>query len=180
MDYINDWITNPGFHHIAKKIFMDLDLKSVANVRKVCKKWNESEILLQFEFCILKQNILACRSIDTLVIMIKNPQDFGIDFNAADQTGNTILHYACKYGNLKVVELLLKHSELNNINLNRPNKKLQTPLCMAYLAYQLDTMKVILEYAHTHGINVDFGSNNFIGWPKAKISLLQYINAISS
>ena len=34
-----------------------------------------------------------------------------MDINATDEDGRTPLHYACEWGNEKIVRLLLKHDE---------------------------------------------------------------------
>ena len=170
MDYLNHWITNPGLQHLALKIFMYLDLKSVVQSRKVCQFWFKSQLILNLEIGLTIQNCgrvplhLACRSYEALEYVLQNAKTYGIDFNTKDYTGNTLLHNACKHRNLRIVQLILNYSIKRNINLNPINKKFQTPLLLAYLASDLDICRAILDFANQFGIIVDCGYNSVGIW----------------
>ena len=165
MDHLNYWITNPGLQHLVLKIFMQLDLKSVIQSRKVCKIWLQSQIILNLEIGLTIQSFgriplhLACKSYEALEFVLLNAKRYGIDFNAKDSTGSTLLHCACKDKNLKIVQLILKYSIQRNINLNPVNKRFQTPLLLAYLASDMEICRAILDHAEHYGIIVDYGYN---------------------
>ena len=69
---------------------------------------------------------------------------YGADINATDINGSTLLHFASRYAEQEIVELLLKS---NQISVNATNNNRRTPLMLACLnGGRLDNMKTLIQY----------------------------------
>eukprot|EP01118_Nematostelium_gracile_P007685 TRINITY_DN2514_c0_g1_i1.p1 TRINITY_DN2514_c0_g1~~TRINITY_DN2514_c0_g1_i1.p1 ORF type:complete len:379 (+),score=74.31 TRINITY_DN2514_c0_g1_i1:45-1181(+) len=70
-----------------------------------------------------------------------------------DNNGNTIIHYAAKYGRQKLLKILL---ETNRYDVNSRNLEGRTPLYFASSKGYLECMKLLLN----HGATVDLGDKH--------------------
>ena len=55
----------------------------------------------------------------------KNP-NLNIDFNDVDQDGWTILHHACFYGQLEVIQFLLEHANEMGLDVTKKDNSSKT------------------------------------------------------
>ena len=78
----------------------------------------------------------------------------GTDVNVKDESGNTPLHLAARYGSKVIVDTLLKftNSEGKKItNVNVKDKDGQTPLHMAVIYGKEDMVDTLLEFTNSEG-----------------------------
>jgi hypothetical protein len=76
----------------------------------------------------------------------------GADVQHKDELGNTALHYAARQGNEIIIQWLVKRGA----SVNQFNKEGQTPLCLAALAYNVETFCTLLKFgADASEINQD-------------------------
>ena len=52
--------------------------------------------------------------------------NFNIDFNNVDQDGWTILHHACFFGQLEVIQFLLEHANEMGLDVTKKNNSFKT------------------------------------------------------
>ena len=64
-------------------------------------------------------------NLELLKYIVGNP-DFDIDFNVADEDGDTPLHHACSFGEFEVVKFLLQNSSEKGIDISRKNNNQRT------------------------------------------------------
>jgi len=67
-------------------------------------------------------------------------QDANVNW-VGPENGDTPLHRACRLGHLQVVEILLRHSQ---VNVNAGNDKLATPLLVACQEGHVEVVKLLL------------------------------------
>ena len=104
---------------------------------EIVKIWLKSTHEIDFQFVNdMGKNIfhMACLngSVDTIrMIMGKLDERSSKAFNEQDEEGNTPLHCACLAQNYEMVELILKYSNILNLNLKTRNLQKLTPYEMA-------------------------------------------------
>ena len=69
----------------------------------------------------------------------------GININSKDGRGNTPLHYACRYGKLGIVQLLLSKKEIKVNELDQ--YCVETPLHVACTSANVDLVKILLAHS---------------------------------
>lgn len=71
--------------------------------------------------------------IDTILYLIENRQKLGINIEDGPNAGWTILHIACKFSSIQVIDIVIKELEDigSSIDLGTPNEKQITPLHFA-------------------------------------------------
>ena len=82
-------------------------------------------------------------------VLFKTPYDF----NSRDRYGRTCFMYACKYGCLRVVKLLLANSIEKNIDVNARDHLGKTALSLASIHGYSSVVKYLLENSKEFGIN---------------------------
>lgn len=76
--------------------------------------------------------IIACRNgKNQIVEFLLNQNQKRINYNATDNIGNSAFMNACKYGNIEVIQTLMKSSESKGIKLNTANHNGRTALHIA-------------------------------------------------
>ena len=96
---------------------------------------------ISFEFFSMSCLHIAVMNEDLNIV--KRLLDAGCDANAVDQYSLTPLHWACKYGNAKVVEWLLKYGK--NIDINRQSAEGLCALHTAVKYNHTDVVKLLIK-----------------------------------
>lgn len=92
--------------------------------------------------------------LDDVERTVKKLIDYGAYVNAKDKDGRTPLYYACHYGNLQVVQLLVsKHAQLNDIN-----KEGETALIAACRKHHHDIVPCLVKAGSDVTIQSSFGT----------------------
>ena len=60
-----------------------------------------------------------------------------------NRNGNTVLHFACKYGSAKTVEMILNKYEHQNMNINEENLNGETPSSIAKSRKHFEIIKLL-------------------------------------
>lgn len=93
----------------------------------------------------------------------------GLNVNRADNSGFTPLHYAVQSGNLRIVEILLKHKA----DVNAKNMFGNSPIMMANLKFPLEGFNMLVMYGADPEQKNNYGVN-------ARDIFLAYPDIISS
>ena len=90
-------------------------------------------------------------------ILLETPYDF----SSRDKYGRTCFMYACKYGCLRIVKLLLANSVEKKIDVNAKDHLGKTALCLAGIHGKSGIVKYLLETSEEFGINPNRIGNDY-------------------
>ena len=79
-------------------------------------------------------------------------KEYGIDVTTLNINQSTVLHFACRYGHLHIVQYLTQHYDDTVVNVNARNKDGCTPLHFASGSGHLPIVKYLIEEEGCHSI----------------------------
>ena len=151
------------FPHLPEQIFQKLNNESLFKSRKVARSWkyliNERNYLwirkVNIPTILQRSNTylhLAAQTgkIDAFKTALSDEEDTNIK-NIFDYTP---FHHACQYGRSKIVELLIKDTDLN-IEFNAKDTAGRTALILACFNRHSDVVKIIMENSINLGIDLN-------------------------
>ena len=94
--------------------------------------------------------------VDFAELLIETP----IDFNATDHEGCTAIDHACRNNQLGILQLLIRHSEMKNINFELKGYNDWTSLHHACIYASLDLIKLLIDHLKSVQNNLFQLTNN--------------------
>ena len=88
-------------------------------------------------------------------MLTKKSVEFNINLNCKDKFGMTGFHYACREGNLKIVEILMQNSPEYNINLNCKDKHGSTCFIFACMNQDKKVAEILMYKAAEFNIDLN-------------------------
>lgn len=110
---------------------LNMLLKYNLDINKVIKKEENFNIFL---------DLIRKDKIDLAKIILRNKNELKLDINFSDNLWQTALYYAIISKDLDLVKLLIS----NEIDINQPNKDLQTPLMIASQGWDINIINSII------------------------------------
>jgi len=165
-DLVKILICKTQKYYLIKQLHLPIEFDKEHNLYQICKYGNTEVIKLHFdagcdfniqsgkknESCIM----LLCRRKFLKVLDYIIEQKFPLDFKSCDADGWYLIHYICRYGNLKIVQKVIQQY---NPDLTVTDVSGQTPghiVCYNHhtIAKYIFDLGIDLEVADNDGMNI--------------------------
>ena len=161
------------FPHLPEKVFQKLDSESLFKSREVERCWQNIIDgknypwlrIVNIPTLLKARNSYAHHAAETGQIEeFKTAFNKEEDKNLKNEFGETPIHVACKNGRFKIVQLILKNTDMKiNVNAKDETNFGHTALDLACIRGHSDVIKILMENAAL--LRIDLNAKNNFGMP---------------